>query len=329
MSGSIKEKLVSIVIPVYNAEEYLEESLRSVLEQSYKKLEIICVNDGSTDKSLSILQRMKQNDERIKILSEDNRGAGVARNLGMEEAQGEYIYCFDADDCLHRKAIQTLVKVAEKSAADIVLFGYYKFSERKKIRVSFSPKVLKVPLGKAIPPESISDRMFQADHGMPWNKFYKAEFLRNSQVKFQALKNTNDEYFSRITTTEAKRIVFINKTLIGYRVGNRQSLQGSVNQNILNCTRALQAIFEELNQRGRFETYRETYKKLAGYVIMLKLLSVKGTSAFEVLAKEVCNNTLELCKMEEKDFETQYRSAFRALQSKDIAKAELYLNELQ
>jgi len=329
MSGSIKEKLVSIVIPVYNAEEYLKESLCSVLGQSYKNLEIICVDDGSTDKSLQVLQRMKQNDERIKILSEDNRGAGVARNLGMEESQGEYIYFFDADDYLHRKAIQTLVKVAEKNAADIVLFGYYKFSEGKKKRVAFSPKILKAPIGKVIPPESISDRLFQADHGMPWNKFYRAEFIIKSGVRFQTLKNTNDEYFSRISTVEAKRIVFINKTLTGYRVGNKQSLQGSAGANILNCTLALQAIYDELKCKGYYEIYSGTFKKLAGYVVMLKLLAVRGSDAFGILAKEVSDNTIRLCEMEEDYLEEKYRSAFRALQSKDIAKAELYLNELQ
>lgn len=328
MSGSIQEPLVSIVIPVYNAEEYLEESLRSALEQSYRNLEIICVDDGSTDKSLQILLRMKQNDDRIKILSEENQGAGAARNLGMEAAGGEYIYFFDADDILQKKAIQTLVKTAGKSDADIVLFGYYKFCEGKKTRVAFSSKILNVPLNRVISPESISDRLFQADHGMPWNKFYKAEFLRKSGVKFQTLKNTNDEFFSRLTTVEAKRMIFINKTLTGYRVGNRRSLQGSAGANILNCTLALQAIFDELKQRGYYENYSQTFKKLAGYVVMLKLLAVRGSDAFGILAKEVSDNTIGLCEMEEDYLEEQYRSAFRALQAKDIAKAELYLNEL-
>ena len=329
MAGNNKEPLVSIVIPVYNAEEYLKESLCSVLGQSYKNLEIICVDDGSTDKSLQILQRMKENDDRMKILSEDNQGAGAARNLGTEAASGEYSFFFDADDYLHKKAIQMLVKVAEKDSADIVLFGYYKFSEEKKMHVAYSPKVLKVPIGKVISPESISDRLFQADHGMPWNKFYRAEFVIKSEVKFQTLKNTNDEFFSRITTVEAKRIVFLNKTLIGYRVGNKQSLQGSASANILNCTLALQAIYDELKCKGYYEIYSGTFKKLAGYVVMLKLLAVRGSDAFGILAKEVSDNTIRLCEMEEDYLEEKYRSAFRALQSKDIAKAEIYLNELQ
>ena len=176
--AKIKDKpLVSIVMPVFNAEAYLEESLHSVTGQTYKNLEIICVNDGSTDGSRDLLQKIGQKDSRIRILNQDNKGAGEARNHGMDEATGEYIYFFDADDLLRKKAIQTMVEAAGKHDADIVLFGYYKFTDSKKMRVDFSPKTLKVRLNKAISPKDISDRLFQADHGMPWNKLYKVLFI--------------------------------------------------------------------------------------------------------------------------------------------------------
>ena len=321
--AKIKDKpLVSIVMPVFNAEAYLEESLHSVTGQTYKNLEIICVNDGSTDGSRDLLQKIGQKDSRIRILNQENRGAGEARNHGMDEATGEYIYFLDADDLLRKKAIQTMVEAAGKHDADIVLFGYYKFSDSKKMRVDFSPKTLKVRLKKVISPRDISDRLFQADHGMPWNKLYKATLLRESNIRFQNLKNTNDEFFSRITTVEAKRILFMNKVLVGYRVENSDSLQGSAKQHILDCTHALEAIHDELVKRGYYETYSDSYKKLAGYVIMLKLLAALNTDSFGILAREACERTIKYCEMDEDHLEKCYLEAFHALKVKDVLKAE-------
>ena len=153
-------------------------------------------------------------------------------------------------------------------------------------------------------------------------KLYKVKFLKESKTRFQNLKNTNDEYFSRMTTVEAGRIVFLNKALAGYRVGNSDSLQGSANQHILDCTYALGAIYDELVNRGYYELYSDSYKKLAGYVIMLKLLSVLNSDSFGILAKEVCDKTIEKCEMDEDHLEKCYREAFRALKAKDVSKAE-------
>ena len=314
--------LVSIVIPVFNAEEYLEETLQHISGQSYKNMEIICVDDGSSDKSPDILQRAKSSDSRLILLSQKNQGAGTARNLGMDAAGGDYILFFDADDILRKNAVQKLVKAAVKNDTDIVFFGYEKFAGKKRIHTDFSAKILKVPMNKVFSPVDIADRLFQADHGMPWNKFYKTEFLRRTDIRFQALKNTNDEYFSRLTAVEAGRILFLNRIFVDYRVGNKSSLQGNSGKNILDCTYALAAISKELKNRGFYETYCDTYKKLAGYVIMLRLLALKGSPAFDVLAREVYHNLLDVLELDERFLEERYRGAYRALRAGDIAKAE-------
>lgn len=317
-----KEPLVSIVIPVYNAEKHLEETIQSVFGQSYKNLEIICVDDGSSDNSLEILQSAKSKDPRVILLSQENQGAGMARNLGMDTAAGEYILFFDADDILRKKAVKILVKTAVKKDTDIVFFGYEKFAGEKRIHTDFSAKILKVPMNKVISPADIADRLFQADHGMPWNKFYKTEFLRGTDVRFQALKNTNDEYFSRLTSVEAGRILFLNKIFVDYRVGNKSSLQGNSGKNILDCTYALRAILDELKNRGFYEKYSDTFKWLAGYVIMLRLMALKGSPEFDVLAREVYHNLLDVLELDERYLEERYHGAFRALRSGNIAKAE-------
>ncbi len=329
MFGTVKEPFVSIVIPVYNAEEYLEESLCSVLAQTYKNIEIICVDDGSTDGSSSVIKGIARKDSRIRMLSQENSGAGNARNKGMEAAKGDYIFFFDADDLLRKNTIRTLVNISEKKGTDIVLFGYYKFDGRRRIRVDFSAKTLGVPLNKVINPEEISDRLFQADHGMPWNKFYRADFLKKSGIKFQKLKNTNDEFFSRITTVEAERILFMNKNLVGYRVGNKSSLRGNAGENVLDCTRALTAIHDELKLRGCFEAYEDTYKKLAGYVIMLKLLSIEDNDALEVFVTDLCDGTLERSGADEKHLEERFKDIYRALILHDTAKVNYEITKIR
>src|SRR5690625_1048731 len=102
--------LVSIIIPVYNKEEYLEDCLESVINQSYEKIEIIIINDGSTDGSESIIKKWKNKDNRIKYMSQNNQGVAIARNNGIKVSKGDYIYFIDADDYLSLNAIETLYK---------------------------------------------------------------------------------------------------------------------------------------------------------------------------------------------------------------------------
>ena len=329
MFGTIDEPLVSIVMPVYNAEDYLEESLCTVVSQSYRNLEIICVDDGSRDDSLLLIKKMMQEDQRISVVTQENQGAGAARNLGLKEANGEYILFFDADDILKKKAVETAVRTAVRHDADIVLYGYYKFSGSKKIRVDFSAKKLKVPMNRKITPADISDRLFQCDHGMPWNKLYKTSFLRGTGVEFQKLRNTEDEFFSRLTTVQAGSMVFIDKIFVGYRVGNKGSLHGNVDRNILDCTYALRTIHDELKSRGYYGQYQATYKKLAGYIIMLKLIAIDDHDVFRLFADEVSKNVIDNCEMEENFLEDKYKAVFRALKAGDIEKAEAEAGKLR
>ncbi len=119
-----KPPCVSVVIPVYNVESYLAECLDSVLAQSMADLEVVCVNDGSTDGSLAILQAYAAKDARVRVLDCPNAGPSRARNLGLAQARGEYVLCVDADDGLAPNALQTLVGAARREQSDVVVFGF-------------------------------------------------------------------------------------------------------------------------------------------------------------------------------------------------------------
>lgn len=329
MDKSKNQPLVSVIMPIFNAEKYLNTSLQSVTCQTYKNLEIICINDESTDNSINILETWIKKDKRIKLISQKNRGAGAARNRGMEEAKGQYTLFFDADDVLSKNMIRTLVNTATFNDTDIIIYGYYKFSSWKKIYTNYSVKSFGIPLNKVIAPEDISQCLFQVDHGMPWNKFYKTDFIKKTNVKFQELKNTNDEFFSRLTTVQAKRMLILENKLIGYRVENSNSLQKNVKDYVLDCTCALRQIHDELKNKGYYEKYYKTYQRLAGYIIILKLLAVVDSEAFDILAAEICNNTIEQCEIKEEYLDDYYKKAFRFLKESNISKAKEELLDIK
>lgn len=261
--------LVSIVMPVYNAEKYLPQSLSSILEQSYSDIELICVDDGSTDSSLKLLEEYAKKDSRMKIIQQQNQYAGVARNRGMESASGKYLMFLDADDIFEKNMISDLVKISEKKNPDVIMFGYYRFTKSLKTRrytkVRYKSKNM-------ISPQEISDSIFQIAFGVPWNKFFNTEFVKNTGLKFQDLKNNNDEFFCKMVVLEAERILFMDKAYVNYRIANKDSLQGSVNSSSRNFAKALAAMYTEMEQRGKLDMYGSSYYRFAASLSMEALL---------------------------------------------------------
>lgn len=119
--------MISVVVPIYNAEKYLRQSIESVLKQSYKEFELVLVNDGSTDKSLDICWMFQKNDKRIKVINQSNQGLSAARNIGIENSDGEYLFFLDADDLIDKFALETMYSLVQKSGDCIVVSNYSKF----------------------------------------------------------------------------------------------------------------------------------------------------------------------------------------------------------
>ncbi|WP_407454704.1 glycosyltransferase family 2 protein [Methanobrevibacter sp.] len=124
--------MISVIIPVYNVENYIKECLYSVMNQTFEDIEIICVNDGSTDNSLNILNEFKRYDSRFTIISQDNKGLSAARNAGLKVAEGEYIYFLDSDDYIELDALQELHTQVKEKDLDMVLFKTCCFYEDTK-----------------------------------------------------------------------------------------------------------------------------------------------------------------------------------------------------
>ena len=121
---------ISVVIPIFNTAPYLKECLDSVLNQTFTDFEVICVNDGSNDSSLEILKKYQQKDNRIKIINQENKGAGAARNVGIDHSRGEYILFLDSDDYLDKDTLNDCYEIAHSKSLDILLFKIINFDKR-------------------------------------------------------------------------------------------------------------------------------------------------------------------------------------------------------
>ena len=219
------EVLVSVIIPVYNAEAYLRQCLDSVLHQTLKNIEVICVDDGSTDNSVEIIKKYQKDDKRVVLLRETNKGAGAARNYGLRQAKGKYIHFLDADDWLATDAYKKTVDILETTEADLCVFLYTRFDNKKqterKVQL-FSTK------GE---PYIITD--FQKEYWhfcntsvVPWNKMYRRSFLLSIGACFDEIVCANDRAFYFQVITAAKSIVKYAEYLIYYRENNENSLVG-------------------------------------------------------------------------------------------------------
>ena len=128
-----EEVKISIIIPVYNVEKYLHECLDSIINQTFKDLEIICVDDGSTDKSSEILEEYEQKDKRFTVISQPNKGVSAARNRGMQQAKGKYIMFVDSDDYVHPRFYELLLQALKEEGADIAGCDVKKVCKTEKI----------------------------------------------------------------------------------------------------------------------------------------------------------------------------------------------------
>ena len=207
---------VSVIIPVYNVEQYLRQCLDSVINQTLAEIEIICVDDGSTDSSLDILKEYADKDKRITVLKQENLYAGVARNAGLYVAKGEYLSFLDSDDFFEPTMLEETYLSAKASDADIVVFNAQEYNSETGVYNS-----CKFPLSPSLFPdkeyasaEEFGEKLFQANSCLAWNKLLKASFVKNSGLRCGATKSCNDNVFIYGLLTLAQRIKLYNKVFV-------------------------------------------------------------------------------------------------------------------
>lgn len=214
---------LSIIIPVYNVENYLSRCLESILNQTFNDFEIICVNDGSTDNSLAVLQKFKSNDERIIIIDKKNEGSGVARNVGLSIAKGDYIYFVDGDDWIEDNALDKIVVKADELNTDILIFGGISFYNNKGKNGGYSSdKLPKQYLNKVFSSKDIKKDIFKFP-STAWTKLYRREFLLKNNIKFQDIKVGQDQLPFFHSMIKAERIALLPENIYCYRKNRKGS----------------------------------------------------------------------------------------------------------
>ena len=224
-----KEIKVSVVIPVYNASPYLRECLDSVLSQSLSEIELVCVDDGSSDDSLRILTAYAEKDSRVSVITQSNSGAGKARNHGLEQAAGEYVLFLDGDDSLLEGSLEKLWDEAKRHRLDVLRCraldydnqsGAISYGVHNDLR-RVPPFLFHIPLRYPS-----AAWLFPKVNAAPWGGICRRAFLMENSIRFNDLVCVNDRSFFWETVLKANRIAFTDVRLVRYRMNLSSSLVG-------------------------------------------------------------------------------------------------------
>lgn len=210
----MKEKMISIIVPVYNAGAYLQPLIDSVLNQTWKNLELILVDDGSSDGSAVVCDAAAEKDPRVRVIHKTNGGQSAARNTGLEVAKGEYLAFADHDDLLHPQMYETLIHAMETLETDMAACGFQNVQQANIEAI--------VHDNAAVAATLVTDRELIARYFTPawhipiWNKLYRRELICN--LRFSDLKLGEDNLFSYRVIKEAKQIAFVDKIMYYQRM---------------------------------------------------------------------------------------------------------------
>ncbi len=215
--------LLSVIIPVFNSEKYLQNTLDSILSQDVADMELVCVNDGSTDSSLEILEEYASKDGRIHVISQENRGAGVSRNVGFENSSGKYIHFMDSDDWLEPGAYRTILERMERTSVDICVFQRIIYNN---VTGESNLQTRAFDIDNYITDFESNPVFFTHSPVVPWNKLIRSSLIRDNGLRFDDLPCANDRSFYFASVRCAKSIMVCKDPLIHYRVNNSKSLIG-------------------------------------------------------------------------------------------------------
>lgn len=255
--------LISIVIPVYNVEKYLEHCLSSIRNQSYENIEVIIINDGSTDDSDNIIDKFVTQDKRFNKIIQKNRGVGAARNKGIEFCKGQYIAFIDSDDYIHKDFIKELYGNINANDSDIAICDYYGvFDEGNSIKYQKDWIINDSVVNSK---EAIISLFFLNNMSIvPWNKLYKKRLFEGNNNPFPlGVKNEDVEGIFRIFY-RANKVSYVNQAFY-YYLQRENSETKTYDKSIFDMFKVLDNIIEFLENKHEFHKYREEFNYLFFY----------------------------------------------------------------
>lgn len=254
----MRKGCVSVIVPVFNQEQYIEVCLNSIMSQSYHDVQIIVVDDGSTDSTGSIVDKLSEQDKRIEVFHIENGGVSSARNFALEKVKGEYIQFVDADDIILKNMTKTLVKTMEGKQADMVVCNYVK----KFSKVYILNDIIDKPTVYSAEDYLINTLKDPGHHyyGVVWNKLYKTEIIKKNCLFFDKLVTLGEDFIFNISYWKCcKKVAVVFKYLYIYNKMENSTLSNKRFKRISDCINELK------NRKKIFEAYRNCFVKRADY----------------------------------------------------------------
>ena len=261
---------ISVIVPIYNACKHLRPALDSILAQTFKEIEIICVDDGSTDTSLDMLKIYQKMDNRIRIITETNAGPGHARNNGLRRARGKYVAFLDADDFFEPEMLEKLYNLAEENGLDIAITRYDIYDNKKgKFTANIESEHGKIFDGGAVTSKNeYPDYILESTTGAAWNKLFKKSFILEKNISFTTEAMIfEDVYFTVSALAFAERVARLPDVLVHHRIYSQQS---------------------------RARSFRKYYLQVPGVFLKIKEFLMKG-GMYQPLAKGFLNFSCSRC----------------------------------
>ncbi len=305
--------LVSVIIPVYNAEKYIAKCLDSLIGQSLKDFEIICVDDGSKDSSLSILQEYAQKNDRIRVVSQPNSGAGPARNRGMDLAGGKYLSILDADDFFDRDMLEHAVREAEAKELEITIYDVWDYDDMTgEVTPNYGALVKGdyenvIEEAGVLSIENFSEHIFNFTWGCAWNKLFLRQFVVKNHLRFQAVRLADDIYFTLLALVKAKRIGVLNERLVYYRINNPMSQQGQTDKTPMEFFEAYHALQQTLIAENLYDRVKTSFLNRALGNCVHRLDMLFSYEPYECLYTRLKEEFFDVFGFEKED-ETIYTS---------------------
>lgn len=310
---------ISVIIPIYNVEKYLKKCLDSIINQTYRNLEIILVDDGSPDNCGKICDIYAERDKRIKVIHKQNAGVAAARNSGIDIATGKWVAFIDSDDWLDENMFQIAYKEAELYKADIVFFdGIQEFSDKIKhwnhFEEDFFSEDINVirHLSKAMLYFPMSPYNTKVPLAAPWDKLYNLEFLRKNSIRYtENLKTLDDMVFNMQAFFYARRVRYIRKALYHYRIIST-SITNSYKPNRVELDKITFKRIEEIIKQTGFDEAIQAY-----YARIIKSFSICCRLSFFNKQNQKRHKE-KLAYVKEVLGEEPYNKAFRNIDMKHL-----------
>lgn len=279
--------LVSVIVPFYNSIPFVLNSIKYLKNQTLTSFEVILVDDGSEDKRISSVKKAIKGDKRFSLITQEYKGAGGARNLGITHAKGDYVIFLDADDVYHRELLEKLYSSATKYNSDIVLCdASLENGERKKMinASQLSGDVAEIA--------NIPEQIFQITYPAPWNKLIRRRLIHDFDLNFMELENANDLTFTFSALAAAVRISWVEEPLVMYSHTNPGSIQRSKDKDPTNIVKALEGLLNNLIDFGKFELFQDSYLKFFENTIRWNFKTFRNTSSRIKLLKGLVESQL-------------------------------------